>query len=387
MTDLKPAVRPARPNFSSGPCVKRPGWSAANLQSAPLGRSHRSAVGKALLKRAIDKTREILEVPSDYRIAIVPASDTGAVEAAMWSMLGPRPVTVAAWESFGLVWVTDAVKQLKLEPQVLTADYGQLPDLSKAPSDHDIIFTWNGTTAGVRVPNADWIADDREGLTICDATSAAFAQELDWSKLDVLTYSWQKVMGGEAAHGILILSPRAVERLETHTPAWPVPKLFRLTKNGKLNEGIFEGVTINTPSLLCVEDYLDTLQWAEDLGGLKGLIKRADANCAALSHWIEKTPWTDFLCENPAYRTNTSVCIKIVDDKFDAMSEPEQRAFVKEMETLLEREGAAFDVNGYRDAPPSLRIWCGSTVDTDDIKNCAHGLNGRSPPFPPRSFV
>ncbi|MEO1242879.1 MAG: phosphoserine transaminase [Pseudomonadota bacterium] len=368
MTETKPSVRPARPNFSSGPCAKRPGWSLKNLENASLGRSHRSKVGKVRLKEAIDRTRALLGLPDDYRIGIVPASDTGAVEMAMWSMLGDRPVDMLAWESFGQGWVTDAVKQLGLDARILDASYGEIADLGAVDPGHDVVFTWNGTTSGVRVPNADWISDRREGVTICDATSAIFAQPLNWSKLDVVTYSWQKVLGGEGAHGVLILSPRAVERLETYSPPRPLPKLFRLTKGGKLIEGVFEGATINTPSMLCVEDYLDTLKWGAQLGGLDFLHARADANAAALSAWVEKTPWVDFLCADPALRSNTSVCLKIVDENVTALDDAAQRAFVKSMEKRLEAEEAAFDIGGYRDAPPGLRIWCGATVDTDDIE-------------------
>ncbi|MEM9619428.1 MAG: phosphoserine transaminase [Pseudomonadota bacterium] len=368
MTDAKPSVRPARPNFSSGPCAKRPGWSLKNLENASLGRSHRSKVGKARLKEAIDRTRALLGLPDDYRIGIVPASDTGAVEMAMWSMLGERPVDMLAWESFGQGWVTDAVKQLGLDARILDASYGEIADLAAVDPGHDVVFTWNGTTSGVRVPNADWISDKREGVTICDATSAIFAQPLDWSKLDVVTYSWQKVLGGEGAHGVLILSPRAVERLETYSPPRPLPKLFRLTKGGKLIEGVFEGATINTPSMLCVEDYLDTLKWGAQLGGLESLHRRANANANALSAWVDRTPWIDFLCSDPALRSNTSVCLKIVDERVNALDEAAQRAFVKLMEKRLEAEEAAFDIGGYRDAPPGLRIWCGATVDTNDIE-------------------
>lgn len=367
MTDAKPSVRPARPNFSSGPCAKRPGWSLKNLENASLGRSHRSKVGKARLKEAIDRTRALLGLPDDYRIGIVPASDTGAMEMAMWSMLGARPVDMLAWESFGQGWVTDAIKQLDLDARILNAPYGEIADLSAVDPSHDVVFTWNGTTSGVRVPNAGWINDVREGVVICDATSAIFAQPLDWSKLDVVTYSWQKVLGGEGAHGVLILSPRAVERLETYTPPRPMPKLFRLTKGGKLNESIFEGATINTPSMLCVEDYLDALKWGARLGGLEALHARANTNAAALSAWVDKTPWIDFLCADPELRSNTSVCLKIVDEKVTALDEAAQRAFVKSMEKSLEAEEAAFDIGGYRDAPPGLRIWCGATVDSADI--------------------
>lgn len=368
MSKTMPATRPARPYFSSGPCAKRPGWSPENLANAPLGRSHRSKIGKARLKDAIDRTRALLNVPDDYRIGIVPASDTGAVEMAMWSMLGERPVDMLAWESFGAGWVTDAVKQLDLDARILKAPYGEIADLSAVNRDHDVVFTWNGTTSGVRVPDADWISKKRKGIVICDATSAVFAQPLDWKKLDVVTYSWQKVLGGEGAHGMLILSPRAVERLETFKPPRPLPKLFRLTKGGKLIEGIFSGATINTPSMLCVEDYLDTLKWASAIGGLEALHARADANCQALSDWVEKTPWADFLCEDPALRSNTSVCLKITDARIAKRDDADQRAFVKKMESLLEAEEVAFDIGGYRDAPPGLRIWCGATVERSDIE-------------------
>jgi phosphoserine aminotransferase len=364
----KPGRLPARPYFSSGPCAKRPGWSPDALGRETLGRSHRAKVGKARLKEAIDRTRALLEVPPDYRIGIVPASDTGAVEMAMWSMLGARPVTMLAWESFGEGWVTDVVKQLKIEAAVMTAPYGALPDLGKVDPDTDIVFTWNGTTSGVRVPDAGWIAADRKGLTICDATSAAFAQALDWPKLDVVTFSFQKALGGEGGHGVLILSPRAVERLETYKPSWPLPKIFRLTKGGKLIDGIFEGETINTPSMLVIEDWIDALRWGESLGGLGALIARADANAAALADWVTRTPWADFLCADPAARSNTSVCLKIVDPAIAGQGEAAQRAIVKEMETLLAKERAAFDIGGYRDAPPGLRIWCGATVNRADIE-------------------
>ena len=365
----KPAMRPARPEFSSGPCAKRPGWSPDNLNGAVLGRSHRSKPGKTRLKTAIDMTRALLAVPDNYLVGIVPGSDTGAVEMAMWSLLGPRPVQVVAFESFGKDWATDAVKQLKLaELEVLDADYGLLPDLSKVRGDADVVFTWNGTTSGVRVPGADFIAADREGLTICDATSACFAQDLDWPKLDVVTFSWQKVMGGEAAHGVLILSPRAVERLESYTPPWPLPKLFRLTKSGKLIADIFEGATINTPSMLAVEDYIDTLKWGTALGGLPELRRRADANAAAIAGWVAKTPWVDFLAVDPATRSNTSVCLKIVDPRVTALAPEAQAAIAKAIADALEKEGAAFDIGGYRDAPPGLRIWCGSTVETLDVE-------------------
>ena len=357
------------PHFSSGPCAKRPGWTPQNLQNAVLGRSHRSKLGKARLKRAIDLTREVLEVPADYRIGIVPASDTGAVEMALWSLLGARPVTMLAWESFGEGWVTDVLKELKLKDvTVLKAGYGELPDLSKVDSASDVVFTWNGTTSGVRVPNADWIAADRAGLTICDATSAAFAQPLDLPKLDVVTFSWQKALGGEAAHGMLILSPRAVARLESYAPPWPLPKIFRLTKGGKLNAGIFEGETINTPSMLCVEDYLDALAWGKSLGGLTALMARADANAKVLADWVAKTPWVDFLARDPACRSNTSVCLKVVDPAVSKLPADAQAAFVKSLAAVLEKEGVAYDIDAYRDAPPGLRIWCGATVERADVE-------------------
>jgi phosphoserine aminotransferase len=376
MTSAKPAVRPIVPHFSSGPCAKRPGWSLSALTDAPLGRSHRSKIGKAKLKRAIELTREVLEVPGDYRIGIVPASDTGAVEMAMWSLLGPRPVTMLAWESFGEGWVSDAAKELKLKPlTVLKAAYGEVPDLSKVSPDCDVVFTWNGTTSGVRVPNCDWIATDRKGLAICDATSACFAQALDWPKLDVVTFSWQKVLGGEAAHGMLILSPRAVERLEGHTPPWPLPKIFRLTKGGKLNQGIFEGETINTPSMLCVEDYLDTLKWAKSIGGLQALIARADANAAVIADWVASAPWIEFLAKDPAIRSNTSVCLKVVDPSVTRLPAEAQAAFVKGIAAALEKEGVAYDIDAYRDAPPGLRIWCGSTVERADVEALTRWLD------------
>jgi phosphoserine aminotransferase len=364
MTIEKPAAKPARPQFSSGPCAKPPGWDPAHLPHATLGRSHRSKIGKARLQHAIDLTRKVLGVPATHRIGIVPASDTGAVEMAMWSLLGARPVTMLAWESFGEGWVTDALKQLKLDATVLKAPYGELPNLSAVDPASDVVFTWNGTTSGVRVPNGGWISDARAGLTICDATSAAFAQDLPWAKLDVATFSWQKVLGGEGAHGVLILGPRAVERLETYSPPWPLPKIFRLTKGGKLIEGIFTGETINTPSMLCVEDYIWALEWAELEGGLPALMARADANAAALDTWVQATPWIEHLAADPAIRSNTSVCLRFADG---AVPDGDQAALVKQMASLLEAEGAAFDVAAYRDAPPGLRIWCGATVDTDDI--------------------
>jgi len=364
----RPAMKPARPEFSSGPCAKHPGWKPENLSNAVLGRSHRSKPGKARLQDAIARTRAVLEVPSDYLIGIVPGSDTGAVEMAMWSMLGARPVQLLAFESFGKDWGVDAVKQLKLKDcDVLDAPYGQLPDLTKVRGDADLVFTWNGTTSGVRVPNGDFIAPDREGITICDATSACFAQTLDWDKLDVVTFSWQKVLGGEAAHGVLILSPRAVTRLESYTPPWPMPKLFRMTKGGKLNAEIFEGATINTPSMLAVEDYIDALKWAASIGGLPALQGRADGNLAALAAWVKKTAWVDFLAEDPKTRSNTSVCLKVVDPKIVALPADAQADFAKKLASLLEKEGVALDIGGYRDAPPGLRIWCGSTVEASDV--------------------
>src|SRR3954468_711507 len=369
MTVAKPASRPNVPHFSSGPCAKRPGWNPQNLKDAALGRSHRAKVGKAKLKLAIELTREVLEVPAGYRIGIVPASDTGAVEMALWSLLGARPVTTIAWESFGEGWVSDIIKELKLKDVTrLHAPYGEIPDLSKADPASDIVFTWNGTTSGVRVPNADWIAADREGVTICDATSAAFAQPLEWSKLDVVTFSWQKALGGEAAHGMLILSPRAVARLESYTPPWPLPKIFRMTKGGKVNRGIFEGETINTPSMLAVEDYLDTLAWAKQAGGLKGLRARADANAKVIHDWAAKTPWIANLAEDPATRSNTSVCLKIADPAITSLSVDAQWTFVKDLVGLIEKEGAAYDIATHRDAPPGLRVWCGCTVEASDLQ-------------------
>jgi phosphoserine aminotransferase len=370
MTTLPmPAVRPANPNFSSGPCAKRPGWSVEALKGAAVGRSHRAKIGKARLEQAIDLTREVLQVPADWRIGIVPASDTGAVEMALWSLLGARGVDMIAWESFGAGWITDVVKQLRL-PDVrrIEAGYGELPDLSTIDFDRDVVFTWNGTTSGVRVPNADFIPADRTGLTICDATSAAFAQRLDFQKLDVVTFSWQKVLGGEAAHGMLILSPRAVERLESYVPAWPLPKIFRLTRNGKLTEGIFRGETINTPSMLCVEDYIDALQWAKKIGGLEALIARADANAAVIGRFVERSSWLGYLAVDPSTRSNTSVCLTIVDPDITALDVDGQAAFAKGLVSLLDKEGVAYDIGHYRDAPPGLRIWCGATVETSDLE-------------------
>nr|WP_320141030.1 phosphoserine transaminase [uncultured Cohaesibacter sp.] len=370
MTDITtPAVRPNNPHFSSGPCSKRPGWSFDSLADAPLGRSHRAKLGKAKLKEAIDLTREILGVPADYRIGVVPASDTGAVEMALWSLLGARGTDILVWESFGAGWATDVVKQLKLDDtRVMKADYGQIPDLGAVDFSRDVVFTWNGTTSGVRVPDGDWIPADREGLTICDATSAAFAQDLAWDKLDVVTYSWQKVLGGEAAHGMLILSPRAVERLESYTPAWPLPKIFRMTKGGKLIEGIFEGATINTPSMLCVEDYLDALKWSKDLGGLEALMKRANANLATLEAWADKTPWVEFLAKDKAIRSNTSVCFTIVDEDVAALGVDAQSKFAKALVARLDKEGVAYDIGAYRDAPTGLRIWAGATIEASDLE-------------------
>ncbi len=371
-----PGTKPANPNFSSGPCAKRPGWSLQNLSDAPLGRSHRAKAGKVKLQRAIDMTREVLQVPADYRIGIVPASDTGAVEMALWSLLGPRGVDMLSWESFGQGWVTDIAKQLKLEnTRSLKAEYGDLPDLASVNFDNDVVFTWNGTTSGVRVPNADWIPANRGGLTICDATSACFAQQLDFSKLDVVTFSWQKVLGGEAAHGMLILSPRAVERLTSYTPPWPMPKIFRLTNNGKLIEGIFVGDTINTPSMLCVEDYIDALEWAKSIGGLGALIGRADTNLATIANWVRRTDWVDFLASSPSIRSNTSVCLKIVDPAIAALDEKAQAAFVKGLVAAIEAQGAGYDIDGYRDAPPGLRIWCGATVEAADVSALTEWLD------------
>jgi phosphoserine aminotransferase len=369
MTGNAPAVRPARPFFSSGPCAKRPGWTPEALKNALNGRSHRAKVGKARLKEAIDRTKAVLQLPADYRVGIVPASDTGAVEMALWSMLGARPVDMFTWESFGEGWVTDVVKQLKLkDARIFKAGYGEIPDLKQADFSHDVVFLWNGTTSGVKVPNGDWIPDDRQGLTICDATSAAFAQDIDWKKLDVATYSWQKALGGEAAHGVLILSPRAVARLESYTPPWPLPKIFRMTKGGKLVEGIFEGETINTPSMLAVEDYIDALKWAESVGGLKALIARSNASLAAIGDWVATSSWAAFLAKDEAIRSNTSVCLKVVDPWFEALAPEAKADAAKKIASILDKEGVAFDLGAYRDAPPGLRIWCGATVETADIK-------------------
>jgi phosphoserine aminotransferase len=363
MATQSPAARPANPRFSSGPCAKPPTFTLDSLADAALGRSHRAAIGKAKLKDAIETTREVLGIPADYRIGIVPASDTGAMEMAMWSLLGARPVEMLAWESFGAGWVTDVLKQLKLDATVRTADYGEIVDFAEVDFARDVVFTWNGTTSGVRLPNGDAIPADRAGLTLCDATSAAFAVDLPWDKLDVTTFSWQKVLGGEAAHGMLILSPRAVERLETYTPAWPLPKIFRLTKGGKLIEGIFRGETINTPSMLAVEDYLVALDWAKSVGGLSGMIARANANTAVIESFVAENDWIEFLAADPAVRSNTSVCLKFTDGRIK-----DGAAFAKAIAKRLDAEGAAYDIGAYRDAPPGLRIWCGATVETSDLE-------------------
>ena len=366
---MKPQRRPTCNQFSSGPCAKRPGWSLAALEDAVIGRSHRSKLGKGRLQEVIERSRQILGVPDDYRIAIVPASDTGAVEMALWSLLGPRPVDLLAWESFGDGWVGDVLKQLKLPAaRRIAAVYGQLPDLGTVDPAHDVVFTWNGTTSGVRVPNGDWIVDGREGLVICDATSAAFAMELPWAKLDVVTWSWQKVLGGEAAHGMLVLSPRAVARLETYVPPWPMPKIFRMTSGGKLIEGLFEGETINTPSMLAVEDAVDGLKWAEGIGGLAGLLARTRANFAAIDRWVAVTPWIDFLAERPETRSTTSVCLVFSDDWFRGLPSDAQAKAAKDVVAKLEAEGVALDIGSYRDAPSGLRLWAGATVETADIE-------------------
>ncbi len=364
----KPAQRPACAHFSSGPCAKRPGWTSRHLDAALLGRSHRSKPGKARLQAAINQTRAVLQVPDDHLIGITPGSDTGAMEMAMWSLLGPRPVQILAFESFGKDWASDIVSQLRLEAEVLDAPYGALPDLTRVQPDADLVFTWNGTTSGVRVPDGAFIAADRAGLTICDATSACFAQDLPWDRLDVVTFSWQKVLGGEAAHGVIILSPRAVTRLESHKPAWPMPKLFRMTKGGKLSAEIFEGATINTPSMLCVEDYLDALAWAASLGGLSALRARADANLAVLERWVAARAWVDFLAADKAIRSNTSVCLKVSDPRVLALDPAGQAEFAKRLAARLEAEGVALDIGAYRDAPPGLRIWCGATVEASDLE-------------------
>ena len=364
-----PKIKPRVTHFSSGPCAKRPGWSVTNLQNACVGRSHRSEDGRAKLAEVIERSEEILGVPADYRLGIVPASDTGAVEMALWSLLGQRPLDILAWENFGQEWVKDVVDELKLpDIRLMKAPYGSLPNLDEVDFSHDVVFLWNGTTSGVRVPNGDWIKDDRQGLTICDATSAVFAMDVPWDKLDVLTYSWQKVLGGEAQHGVLVLSPRAVERLESYQPAWPIPKLFRLTKKDKLIEGIFKGDTINTPSMLCVEDALDGLRWAESIGGLPGLIRRSEANLKAIADWVEQSNWADFLAEKPETRSCTSICLKIVDSWFTSLSPEEQAKCAKKVAKLLEKQEVAYDIAYYRAAPPGLRIWGGATVATEDIE-------------------
>lgn len=365
----KPLKRPQCCNFSSGPCAKRPGWSADVLGNALVGRSHRSKAGKERLREVITRSKQLLGIPDSYVCGIVPASDTGAVEMAMWSLLGARGVDILAWESFGEGWITDAQKQLQLQDcRVFRADYGQLPDLSQVDSDRDVVFTWNGTTSGVKVPNGDWISEDHKGLMIADATSAVFAMEMPWTKLDVVTWSWQKIMGGEAAHGMLVLSPRAVKRLETYTPSWPLPKIFQLTKKGKLIAGIFEGDTINTPSMLCVEDALDSLKWAETIGGLPALLRRSQANLQAIATWVEQTSWVDFLAEKPETRSNTSICLKMIDSWYTQLSQEEQELRAKKLAALLEAENIAYDIASYRDAPPGIRIWGGATVETTDIE-------------------
>ncbi len=369
VTTPKPALRPANPHFSSGPCAKRPGYSLEALSGAFLGRSHRAAAPKARLNEIIQRSAALLGMPADWRLGIVPASDTGAVEMALWSLLGARPVDVLAWENFGKTWASDITQHLKLaNTRAMTAPYGQLPDLSAVDPSHDVVFTWNGTASGVRVPNGDWIPDDRQGLMICDATSAAFAMDLPWNKLDVVTWSWQKVLGGEAAHGMLALSPRAVERLETYTPAWPLPKLFRLTSKGKIAEGIFKGETINTPSMLCAEDALDSLRWAESVGGLPALIGRCEGNLAAVARWVDQTDWVDFLPERVDTRSCTSICLKIVAPWFTALPEDVRAKTAKQLVGLLEREGVAFDIGSYRDAPPGIRVWTGATIETSDVE-------------------
>jgi len=364
----KPAVKPARPQFSSGPCAKRPGWSLAALGDAALGRSHRAKIGKDKLAAVIERSKSVLGMPKDYRLGIVAGSDTGAVEMAMWSLLGARGIDMMAWESFGEGWVTDVTKQLKLEPRILKAGYGELPDLASVNFDNDVIFTWNGTTSGVRVPDGNWIPADRKGLTICDATSAVFAMDLPWDKLDVVTWSWQKVLGGEGAHGMIALSPRAVERLQSYTPPWPMPKIFRMTKKGKLDEEIFQGSTINTPSMLCVEDALDALAWAESIGNVKGLVERSESNLAAMSAWVEKSSTFGFLAGDAKSRSCTSICLAVIDPWFESLDADARAAAIKKMVSLLDKEGVAYDIAGYRDAPPGLRIWGGATVDRSDIE-------------------
>ena len=362
------------PNFSSGPCSKRPGWNLEVLKDAAVGRSHRSSLGKKKLAQAIDESKKILGVPDDYLLGILPASDTGAFELAMWSLLGPRPVTVLVWESFSKGWANDVSKELKLNPRILEADYGKIPDLYSIAWSNDVVFVANGTTSGVKIPNWNWISDTREGLTLCDATSAAFAMYIDWSKIDVLTYSWQKCLGGEAAHGILVLSPRAIERIESYDPPWPMPKIFRLKKGGKLNETIFRGDTINTPSMMCVEDCLDTLKWATEIGGLESLIGRSMSNLRVIEEWVDKTPWIDFLAESSDIRSNTSVCLRIVNDAFEALSKNDRSAFIKDVATTLSRENIAHDISAYKDAPPGFRFWCGPTIESSDIRQAIEGL-------------
>ena len=367
---MKPTARPSNPCFSSGPCAKRPGWSVSALEGALVGRSHRSKEGRARLQEVLDRSRALLGVPAEYRIGIVPASDTGAVEMALWSLLGPLGVDAFAWESFGQGWVTDIVKQLKLpDVRVFSADYGQIADLSAVNDDRDVVFTWNGTTSGVRVPDADWIPDPHQGLFICDATSAVFAMDVPIAKLDVVTYSWQKVLGGEGQHGVLVLSPRAVERLESYQPSWPLPKIFRMTKGGKLIEGIFKADTINTPSMVCVEDALDGLKWAEDIGGLPELVRRSQANLAAVAEWVARTPWVEFLAQDPEIRSSTSICLKIVDPWFTALPAEEQTKASKQVASVLEAEGVAYDIASYRDAPAGLRLWGGATVQRQDLES------------------
>jgi phosphoserine aminotransferase len=363
----RPTLRPLVPLFSSGPCAKRPGWTLQTLSHAPLGRSHRAAIGKARLAEVIDRSRAVLGIPADYRIGILPGSDTGAIEAALWSLLGPRPVDVLAWDSFGQDWATDVTEELRLTAHVQKAPYGALPDLAAVDWSHDVVFTWNGTTSGVKLPSGDWIAADRAGLSICDATSAVFAMDLPWDKLDVVTWSWQKVLGGEAAHGMIALSPRAAARLTEHRPSWPVPKVFRLARNGKISEGIFKGETINTPSMLCVEDQIDALKWAEGLGGLPALIARSEKNFLAVADWVAKTDWVDFLAADPATRSTTSLCLKIVDPRVTALPLEAQASIAGTIAKLLDKDGVAHDIGSYRDAPPGLRLWCGATVETTDL--------------------
>jgi phosphoserine aminotransferase len=361
------------PNFSSGPCSKRPGWDLDTLKDAAIGRSHRSSLGREKLAMAINESKRVLEIPEEYLLGILPASDTGTFELAMWSLLGSRPVTVLVWESFSEGWATDVTKELKLNPTILRADYGKIPNLSDVDWSHDVVFVANGTTSGVKIPNWDWISPTREGLTLCDATSAAFAMHIDWSKVDVLTYSWQKCLGGEAAHGILVLSPRAVKRIESHEPSWPMPKIFRLKKGGRLNRAIFDGDTINTPSMLCVEDYLDALKWADHIG-LEGLIERSRTNLQMIEEWVEKTDWIDFLAESPEIRSNTSVCLKVVNETFQAMSREDQTSFIKDVAGTLSKENIAHDISSYKDAPPGFRLWCGPTIEVTDVKQAIDGL-------------